>query len=293
MRTRRPPTARVCWQQACRPAPTTPSARPPTARGSLFLTTSSIAGTPDGDGAQDVYEADFALPTLAGAPGLSGTAKVGSTLTCAPPTATGEATTTAIAWLRDATVIKGATAATYRIVLADAGHLVRCRVTARNPIGSAAAVSATRGIAPVAAATRLAGFPIVGLKLTCTTFSGARTTSYAWKRGTRTVRGRTARTYKVAKADLGKRLTCTATGRAGALVSKATLRITVPRRCVVPAVRGLTPAAAKNRLGNAGCRTRTVTVAGSGVKKGLVLGTSPAKKAKLANGARITIKVRR
>jgi hypothetical protein len=205
----------------------------------------------------------------------------------------GEATTTSVSWLRDAATIKGAAATTYEPVPTDAGHQLRCRVTAKNAIGSRAINSLPRGILPFAAAKALTGFPIVGLKLTCTTFSGATSTRYTWKRGTTTVRSRTARTYKVGRSDLGKRVTCTAVGRAGSLRATATLKLTVPSRCVVPGVRGLTPAAAKARLGNAGCRTRSIKVAGSGVARGLAHGTSPARGAKLANGGRITIRFRR
>ncbi len=258
-----------------------------------FLTESPLAGTGDADDAQDVYEADFAIPTFSGMVTVAGTGKVGSTHKCTAPTVIGEAATASFSWLRDATAIKAAVTASYRPVAADAGHQLRCRVTATNPIGSGAINSAPRGIAPVAAANRLAGFPIVGLKLTCTTFAGAASTRYAWKRGTRSVKGRTARTYKIGRSDLGKRLTCTAVGRTGVLSSTATLRLTVPSRCVVPAVRGLTPLAAKTRLGNAGCRSTTTKVSGSGVARGLALSTSPGKGAKRANGARITIRVRR
>jgi hypothetical protein len=259
----------------------------------LFTTLSTIPGTGDGDTAIDVYEADFAVPTLSGVPTLAGTGKVGAIHTCTVPAAVGERVTRSISWLRDATVITGATATTYKAVLADAGHSLRCRSTARNGIGAATADSAARGILPAALASKLAGFPINGTSLACTTFAGAATTTYAWKRATRTVRGRTSRTYKIGRADLGKRLTCTATGKKGALSTTATLRLTVPSRCTVPAVRGLTPAAAKTKLGNAGCRSKTSKVSGSGVAKGLVLGTSPARGAKRPNGARIAIRVRR
>jgi hypothetical protein len=257
-----------------------------------FVSESTLGGG-DADDAQDVYEANFPLPTFVGLPTLTGNGKIGSTQTCTGPTVIGEATTTSFSWLRDATTIKGATAATYKPGLADAGHFLRCRVTAKNPIGSASINSGPRGIPPRAATSKLAGFPIVGLKLTCTTFSGATSTRYAWKRGTRTVRGRKARTYTVGRSDLGRRITCTAVGRSGSLSATATLRISVPSRCTVPGVRGLTPAAAKTRLGNAGCRSSISRVSGSGVLKGLVLSTSPGRGAKRANGARITIRVRR
>jgi beta-lactam-binding protein with PASTA domain len=69
--------------------------------------------------------------------------------------------------------------------------------------------------------------------------------------------------------------------------------VTVPRQCVVPNVRGLLPADARTTLGNAGCRSVVRRVSGSGVPQGRVLGTTPGRKAKRANGARITIRVRR
>jgi beta-lactam-binding protein with PASTA domain len=107
------------------------------------------------------------------------------------------------------------------------------------------------------------------------------------------VRSRTARTFKVGAGDVGRRLTCSATGRSGALRTTATLRITVPARCVVPGVRGLTLGAARTKLGNAGCRTRTSMVTSTALASGLVLGTSPARGARRPNGSRITIRVRR
>ncbi len=259
----------------------------------LFHTVTALTAG-DTDTSQDVYEAAFALPKLSGVTTMAGNGRVGATHTCTvPATATGEGIIRSIAWLRDAAVIAGATARTYKPVVADAGRSLRCRAVARNGVGAATVDSAPRAIAPAALATKFAGFPIVGTKLTCTAFAGATTTGYAWKRGTRAVKGRKARTYAVAKADLGKRLTCTATGRKGALVTKAALSLTVPKRCTVGNVRGLTPPAAQTKLGNAGCRTKVSKVTGSGVKKGLVLGTSPARGAKRDNGARITIRVRR
>jgi hypothetical protein len=178
-------------------------------------------------------------------------------------------------------------------VLADAGHALKCRVTARNSIGSDTADSTARGIPPAALALKLSGFPISGTRLGCTTFAGATSTTYTWKRGTKIVKGRKARTYRVGSGDLGKRLTCTAMGTNGALVTTVALKLKVPARCTVPNVRSLTPAAAKTKLGNAGCRSKTSKITGSGVATGLVLGTSPAKGAKRANGATITIRVRR
>ena len=178
-------------------------------------------------------------------------------------------------------------------MLADAGHRLRCRFTSANGIGADTADSVARKVPPAAKTPKLGGFPIVGTKLSCTSFAGATRTTYKWKRGSKTVRGRTTRTYKVARADLGKRVSCSAVARNGTLSTSVSQRVTVPRQCKVPNVRGLTPADAKTRLGNAGCRSTTKRISGSGVPVGRVLGTSPGRGKKRANGARITINVRK
>ena len=95
------------------------------------------------------------------------------------------------------------------------------------------------------------------------------------------------------KADLGKRLTCAATGSNAGGATAVPLSRAVPRQCVVPNVRGLLPADARTKLGNAGCKSAIKRVKGSGVAKGRVLGTTPPRRSKRPNGAKITIRVRR
>ncbi len=259
----------------------------------LFVTADALLGSDQG-GNDDVYEADYAVPVLSGIPTLSGTSKFAGTLSCKAPAFVGEGVTMLFAWLRESTVAATTTSPTYHPVVADAGHTMRCRAIARNGVGADSADSPTSiRIAPGPRQTKLGGFPIVGTKLTCTGFAGATRTTYAWKRGAKTVRGRTKSSYKVSRSDLGKRVTCTATGRSGALVTTVALKVLVPRQCVVPNVRGLLPADAKAKLGGAGCRSTVKRVTGSGVAKGRVLGTTPGRKAKRANGATITIRVRR
>jgi hypothetical protein len=75
-------------------------------------------------------------PILITQPSVSGLSPVGSVLTSTTGTWTNTPTTYAYAWLRDATVIAGATAATYTTVAADKGHEVSPRVTATNATGS-------------------------------------------------------------------------------------------------------------------------------------------------------------
>lgn len=258
-----------------------------------FSTVSTVPGTGDSDTSGDIYESAFAVPVLSGVPTMTGNGRAGSTQRCSTLAVTGEAVTLSTAWLRDGVVIAGAKASSYKPTTADAGHRLSCRVIADNGAGIDTADSSSRRVPPAAKASKLAGFPIVGTRMTCTSFAGATRTSYRWKRGSSTVRGRTSRTFKVGGADLGKRLTCTATARNGALSTTVSQKVTVPRRCTVLSVRGLTPAAAKAKLGNAGCRSKTKRITGSGVAVGLALGTSPARGAKRANGATITINLRR
>jgi hypothetical protein len=84
---------------------------------------------------------DLTLPTI------SGTDKVGNQLTASKGSWTGSPTYT-YQWIRcsfsdtGCSAITGATASTYALVAADAGHTMRIRVTARSPGGSTAALSA-------------------------------------------------------------------------------------------------------------------------------------------------------
>lgn len=70
------------------------------------------------------------------APQVSGTATVGSTLSCTMGIWDGAPTSYAYQWLRDGANIAGATAATYVLQAADSKHGVSCRVTATNATGT-------------------------------------------------------------------------------------------------------------------------------------------------------------
>ena len=101
-----------------------------------------------------------AAPKNTAAPTISGTAKVGQTLTANEGSWSGNPTGYAFQWQRcDADVatcsnVVGATSRTYLVRIADLGYRLRVRVTARNDKGSATANSARSAIvAPAAAIT--------------------------------------------------------------------------------------------------------------------------------------------
>ncbi|WP_121254547.1 PD40 domain-containing protein [Nocardioides ferulae] len=70
-----------------------------------------------------------ALFTLDRTPSVTGTAKVGKTLTADAGAWTPAPTGVAYRWLRDGKAVKGATGKSYRLVKADRGHRVSVRVT--------------------------------------------------------------------------------------------------------------------------------------------------------------------
>jgi hypothetical protein len=75
-------------------------------------------------------------------PSVKGAAKPGAKLTCKAGSWSGDKTIGfAFRWLRDGAAIPGANTRNYLVRHADAGHRLACRVTARNPCGSASKTS--------------------------------------------------------------------------------------------------------------------------------------------------------
>jgi len=76
-------------------------------------------------------------------PQISGTPKLGDTLSCSTGGWSGSAPLTyGFQWSRDGAPISSATGATYSVVAADTGHSLTCTVDAMNPGGSTSAQSA-------------------------------------------------------------------------------------------------------------------------------------------------------
>jgi hypothetical protein len=81
-------------------------------------------------------------PVSISAPFIRGNPVTGAKISCAPGSWRNDPASFAYRWLRAGSPIAGATASSYRVVKADEGRRVACRVTASNPPGSTVATSA-------------------------------------------------------------------------------------------------------------------------------------------------------
>lgn len=170
-------------------------------------------------------------------PTISGTAKVGQTLTAGDGTWSNAPTSYAYQWLRcngggnSCASVANGTQKPYTLVGADAGSTLRVRVTATNADGSASAQSdktavveaVTSSAAPKnTTAPTITGTPKVGQTLTADdgSWSGNPTAyTYAWQRcdadiaTCANVAGATGKTYGARIDDLGYRLRVSVTAR--------------------------------------------------------------------------------
>ena len=150
-------------------------------------------------------------------PVVSGTATVGSTLSCTTGTWTNSPTSYAYQWQRNGVDTSGAISATYLTVAADGGTSVSCRVTATNAVGNTSIASnalAILGIPANTAAPVASGTLTVGSTLSCTTgtWTNSPTYTYQWQRGGANISGATSSTYVTVSADGGTSVGCLVTG---------------------------------------------------------------------------------
>ncbi|MDQ1126411.1 enterochelin esterase-like enzyme [Microbacterium sp. SORGH_AS 505] len=153
-----------------------------------------------------------------GTPTVSGTAKVGATLTAKPGTWT-KGTAFAYQWMRDGSPIRGAVTSTHRLTAADAGTRISVRVTGTQS-GYTTAAKTSAATAKVAKGTLRASTPTVTgsakVGKTLTARAGAWTEgtrlSYQWLNNGRAIAGATKASYSVARGDRGDRLSVRITG---------------------------------------------------------------------------------
>jgi copper(I)-binding protein len=181
--------------------------------------------------------------TLAGRdfPTFTGVLVEGEVLTGVNGTFAGSPTITITrAWLRDGTPIAGATGATYTLVSADDGAVIRFRNTAANAIRSVVADSlpsiTVAGFPIVDDLPTIAGTAQVGEVLTGTpgTFLGKATITVTneWLRDGVPIAGETGATYTLVADDEDAVITFRSTGTNdyGAAVS-----VSAPTAAVIPA----------------------------------------------------------
>ncbi len=202
-------------------------------------------------------------PVNTGAPGISGVAEPGQTLSATPGTWTGTPTPTyTYQWQQcnaageACTTIPGATATGYVPEEGDLGHTLRVAVTATNAAGNAMATSAqTIAISSPPVNTLLpsiSGTAQQGQTLSATsgTWNGipAPTYAYQWKQcnaageACTTIGGATSSTYAPVAGDVGHtlRVAVTATNTAGnaTATSTQTVLVNAPLNTVAPSVSG-------------------------------------------------------
>jgi hypothetical protein len=180
--------------------------------------------------------AGAATPVNTAPPTVSGTPRVGQTLTASNGTWSNSPTDYEYQWLRcnasgvSCVSVANGTQKTYTLIGADANRTIRVRVTASNADGSASAQSEpTDAVAPSSAVPRatdrpiISGTPEVGEQLTADEGSWTgNPTGYAfqWQHcdadnivSCIDIVGATGRTYTLRNADLGYRLRVEVTAR--------------------------------------------------------------------------------
>lgn len=158
--------------------------------------------------------------TAAPTPTISGTTKLGSTLTAKAGAWQPSPVTFKYQWKRDGKNISGASATTYKLAQADVGKKLSVAVTGSKPgyktatkiSASTAEISANALTGPFTV-PKLSGKTVHGqtLKATPGTWQFGVSMSYQWKRDGKTISKATGLSYKLGEADIGKKISFTAT----------------------------------------------------------------------------------
>jgi len=162
---------------------------------------------------------------------ISGTPKVGETLTITDPVWDADGVTNTYAWLRNGVAIPGASAKTYQLTAQDAGKQVAAKVTGTKDGLSGTSVSNALLISNEAVqqlvatvAPSISGTPKAGsvLAINPGTWLGGVVTpvfAYQWYNTSGAIPGATAREYVPTLADAGKQLAATVTATATGYLS--------------------------------------------------------------------------
>jgi hypothetical protein len=230
-------------------------------------------------------------------PALSGTPKVGKTLTVADPAWNTDDVEQTYQWLRDGEPITGASAASHLLAPADLGRSISVAVTGTKEGWTSATVDSnalTTTVGDTIVATlqpRVSGTPTLGQTLTSTpgTWGTGETPAfgYQWLRDGGPITGATQASYVVTLADLGRDLSLrvTATRTAYAPGSFTTAGLPVARVAT-----STTAKAARKKIRQGRAAVLRITVdAGAASPDGKVRideGTKRLRTFKVANGTK-------
>jgi hypothetical protein len=190
------------------------------------VVTATNASGNDTDTTADTAAVDYApaAPVFTGSSVISGTAAVGSTLTCVAGARTGYPTPTlSYQWRDDGANISGATASTYALTSSEAGGSIDCVVTATNIHGNDTDTSNELGpvttpgntVPNFTGSTFIYGNAMVDETLTCE--AGAvegfptPTLSYQWRADAVNIGGATSSTFVVTTTQYGAEIDCVVT----------------------------------------------------------------------------------
>lgn len=154
-------------------------------------------------------------------PKITGTAKVGKTLTVEAGKWGPGTVALSYQWYRGQTAIAGATSASHPVQTGDAGTTLAVRVTGIRTgytvttRSSAATAKVARIAFSATPAPKISGTAKVGKTLTAKVDGwkpAPAAVSYQWYRDSKAVKGATKSSYKLTKSDKGKRMTVVVTG---------------------------------------------------------------------------------
>ncbi|MFD5599469.1 hypothetical protein ACFWHR_05375 [Leucobacter sp. NPDC058333] len=173
-------------------------------------------------------------------PKVTGTDRVGSTLSAQAGTWGPQKPKLSYRWLREGKEISGATRATYALTKSDAGKRVSVRVTgSKTGYQSESKTSVARHVPLVmrAAKPKISGSSVVGSRLTAVSGSWTSGTKlkYQWYRGGSAISGATSPSYGVRAADVGSSLSVRVSGSKSGYASesrtsKGSARVKYPSR---------------------------------------------------------------
>lgn len=242
-------------------------------------------------------------------PTISGTTKVGQTLSATAGTWTPGRPTFTYQWYRGTTAIKGATAASYQLQAADLNQTIRVGVTGNlsgyNSVTTESAATGKVQIGTLGAVTpTISGSAKVGATLTAKagSWKPANTSlSYQWYRNGTAIGKATKSTYQLTSSDLGKTITVTVSGKLtgfhdASKTSKATAKVATGTLKVGKVTISGTAASGKTLKANPGTwGPGTVTLSYQWFRDGSAISKankSSYKTTKADKGHKVTVRVR-